>query len=167
MKVSRILENIAKSKPGQKFYKWCCKPASEKFLNNNLPQMETVLSTACYVWSTAKQKNLDKDEKQLLQIQNISSGILGLAMGSAANKWIGKKTDAIIKDLDTTKIDPKSIRKISTGLRIIAPVASTALLMRFLLPSLLAAFSGKWMDKVREKRVKTTTQINNQLNIKA
>ena len=29
---------------------------------------------------------------------------------------------------------------------------STAIVMRFLLPSLLAGFSGKLMDKAREKR---------------
>lgn len=152
MKVSNLLTNIAKTKPAQKFYKWCCKPKSEKFLNNNLPQIETVLSTGCYIWSTAKQKNLEKDEKQLLQVQNVGSGLVGLGIGSWANKKVGKWGDAIIKDLDPTKLDPKSIRKITTGIRIGLPILSTAVCMRWLIPCALAGFSGKWMDKVREKR---------------
>lgn len=152
MKVSKIFENIAKSKTGQKFYKWACEPKSEKFLNTNLPQIETVLSTACYVWSTAKQKNIEKEQKDLLQIQNIGSGVIGLAIGGAANRWIGKKTEEIIKDLDPKKLDPKAIRKISTGLRVFAPICSTAIVMRFLLPSILAGVSGKMMDKKREQQ---------------
>lgn len=154
MKVNRIFENFAKSKVGTKIYKWACKPNSEQFLNNNLPQIETVLSTACYVWSTARQKNIEKEQRDLLQIQNIGSGVIGLALGSAANKWIGKKTESIIKDLDPKVVDPKSLRKISTGLRIIAPIIATGTVMRFFLPSVLAAVSGKMMDKVRENKQK-------------
>lgn len=152
MKVSKILETIAKSKPGQKFYNWCAQPGNDKFLNNTLPQVETVLSTGCYVWSTARQKNIDKDRKQLLQIQNVGSGAVGLVVAGAANKWIGKQSEAIIKDLDPNVLDPKTIRKVSTGLRVIAPVLTTALVMRLALPTLIAGFSGKVMDKVREKR---------------
>ena len=152
MKISRIFENFAKSKTGQKIYKWACKPKSEHFLNNTLPQVETVLSTACYVWSTAKQKNIEKDQRDLLQIQNIGSGLIGLAIGSWANRKVGKLGEDIIKDLDPKKLDPKAIRKISTGLRVGLPIMFTAIVMRFLLPSLLAGFSGKLMDKAREKR---------------
>lgn len=154
MKVSRIFEAIAKSKTGQKFYSWCASPGKDTFLNNTLPQVETVLATSCYVWSTAKQKNIDKDRKKLLQIQNIGSGVVGLALGTAANHWISKQTDAIVKDIDPTKFDPKMLRKISTGLRVFAPICTTALLMRCLIPVVLAGFSGKMMDKEREKRQK-------------
>lgn len=160
MKVSRILETIAKSKSGEKFYKWCAQPGKDKFLNNTLPQVETVLSTGCYVWSTAKQKNIDKDRKQLLQIQNVGSGAVGLVLSSAANKWIGNQTENIIKDLDPNKLDPKTIRKVSTGLRVIAPVLTTAICMRLLIPTVLACFSGKVMDKVREKREERKLNIN-------
>lgn len=152
MRISKIFEAIAKSKPGQKFYKWCASPGKDKFLNNTLPQVETVLSTTAYVWSTAKQKNIDDDRKKLLQIQNIGSGAAGLVLGTAANHWISNQTDKIVKDLDPKVMDPKAIRKVSTGLRILAPVASTALVMRLLIPTALACFSGKVMDKHREKK---------------
>lgn len=152
MKVSKVFEWFAKTQTGQKIYKWCSEGNHDKFLNHTLPQCETILSTAIYVWSTAKQKNIDEDRKNLLQIQNVGSGVIGLVLAGAANRWVGKQGEAIIKDLDTKKIDPKSIRQISTGIRVILPIVTTAIVMRFLLPSLLAGFSGKVMDKVRERK---------------
>ena len=152
MKISRLFEYIAKSKPGQKFYNWCTKPKSEYFLNNTLPQIETVLSTSCYVWSTARRKEIDKDQRDLLQIQNVGSGVVGLLISSWANRKVGKLGEDIITHLDTQVIDPKSIRKITNGLRVGLPIVTTAFCMRFLIPSVLAAFSGKMMDKIREKR---------------
>lgn len=164
MKISKIFESFAKSKTGQKLYKWACEPKSEYFLNNSLPQIETVLSTICYTVATEKQKNIDRDRKNLLHIQNIGSGIAGFAMGSAANKWVSKKADEIIKDLDPKKLDPKAIRKVSTGLRVALPILCTGMIMRLALPTLTAGLSGKMMDKVREKREAKQAK---QLNIKA
>lgn len=161
MSISKLLTNIAISKPGKSFYQWCAKPTSERILNNTLPQIETVLSTACYVVSTARQKNIDKDRKNLLQIQNVASGVIGIGLGTMANKWVSKKADAIIKDLDATKMDAKLLRQASTGLRVILPIFTTALLMRCIIPTLTSCFSGKIMDKVREN--KTKKQMNNQL----
>lgn len=152
MRISKILEGIAKSKPGQKFYKWCASPGKDTFLNNTLPQIETIFATSCYVWSTARQKNIDSDRKKLLQIQNVGSGVVGLALGTAANHWISKKTDEIVKYIDPNKLDPKSLRKVSAGLRVAAPILTTALIMRLAIPTAIACFSGKAMDKVREKR---------------
>lgn len=152
MRINKIFESFATSKVGQKVYKWACEPKSEKFLNNNLPQIETILSTACYVWSTSRQKNIDKEQRDLLQIQNIGSGILGVGVGAYLNRKVGKYTEKVIKDLDTTKIDPKSIRKISTGLRVGLPILTTAVLMRLVTPTVLAFVSGKMMDKKRENQ---------------
>lgn len=152
MKINKIFEWLAKTKPGQKVYKWCAEGNHDRFLNNTLPQVETVLSTACYVWSTAKQKNIEKDQRDLLQIQNIGSGIVGLGLGTAANHWISKQTDKIVKDLDPKVMDPKALRKVSTGLRVFAPILVTGTIMRFILPSIVAGFSGKVMDREREKR---------------
>lgn len=150
MRVSRILEKIATSKTGQKVYSWCADgPQREKFLNTNLPQVETVLSTACYCWSTNKQK-IEKDQKQLLQIQNVGSGLVGLGVAGAANKWVYNKGEEIIKDLDSTKLDPKALRKVSTGIRVALPLVTTAIVMRWVIPTLIAGFSGKVMDKKRE-----------------
>lgn len=160
MRVSKIFEAFAKTKTGQKIYKWCASPGKDKFLNNTLPQVETVLATSCYVWSTAKQKNIDDDRKKLLQIQNIGSGVAGLVLGTAANHWISNQTDKIVKDIDPKIMDPKALRKVSTGLRVIAPLATTAIIMRLCLPVLLAGISGKLMDKERELRKEKGLNIN-------
>lgn len=152
MKISKIFEAIAKSKAGQKFYKWCASPGKDKFLNNTLPTLETAFSTGCYIWSTAKQKNIDDDRRRLLQYQNVLSGGVGMILGTAANRWVSKQSEAIIKDLDPKVLDPKAIRKVSTGLRVGLPIAATSLLMRWVIPTIIAGVSGKLMDREREKR---------------
>ena len=58
----------------------------------------------------------------------------------------------LIKHLDKN-IDPKSIRQISSGIRVGLPIICTGFIMRFLIPSLIAAFSGKVMDIQRENRL--------------
>ena len=152
MKVSSIFESIAKTKTGQKFYKWCASPGKDKFLNNTLPTVETVVSTGMYCYSTAKQKKIDKDRRKLLQYQNVLSGLAGVVLGTVANRWISNQTESIVKDLDPKKLDPKVLRKVSTGLRIMAPLMTTAILMRLIIPTVIAGVSGKIMDKERAAR---------------
>ena len=152
MSITNILVNIAKSRPGQAFYKWASHTNNEKFLNTTLPQVETILATSCYVWSTARQKNIDKDRKSLLQIQNIGSGVVGLGISTWANNKISNYAEKLINNLDPKVIDPKSIRQISSGLRVGLPILATGVCMRFLIPSVIALFSGKMMDNVRDNR---------------
>lgn len=153
LRISDLLAKFACSKFGQKVYKAFTDPTKEKLYNTILPQVETILSTGCYVWSTAKRKEIDEDRRKLLQIQNIGSGVVGLTISGWANKKIYKVGENIIKDLDTTKIDPKSIRKISSGLRVGLPILTTAVCMRFLIPSAIALYSSKIMDKKRQNKL--------------
>ena len=150
--IDKILSGIGNSNTGQKFYRWASQPASEQMLNRTLPQIETIFSTACYMISTAKQKNIDSDRKKMLQIQHVASGAVGLTISSIANKAISNFGEKVIQHLDPKKVNPDSIRQISAGLRIGLPIVTTAFCMRFLIPSCIALFSGKVMDKVREKR---------------
>lgn len=152
--ISKILAAIGNSKTGQRFYNWAAQPKSETFLNNTLPTIETAFSTACYMISTARQKNIDSDRKKMLQIQHVASGVAGMTVGSIANRGISKYTNKVIEHLDPKKIDPNSIKQISTGLRVITPILTTAFIMRFATPVIISMFSGKAMDKVREKRNK-------------
>ena len=151
--IDKLLTKFGDSKTGQKLYKWATEPKSEKFLNQTLPQVETIFSTACYMISTAKQKNIDNDRKKMLQIQHISSGLVGLTIATAANRRISKFGEKVIQNLDPKKIDTNSIKQISAGLRVGLPIITTAFCMRFLIPSCIALFSGKTMDKVREKKL--------------
>ncbi len=152
--IAKILSGIGNSNAGQRFFKWASQPSSEKILNQTLPQVETVFSTACYMISTQKQKNIDDDRKKMLQIQHITSGLVGLTIASAANKGISKFGEKVIENIDPAKVNPESIKQISTGLRVGLPIVTTAFCMRFLIPSCIALFSGKIMDKVRDRREK-------------
>lgn len=181
--ISKILAHLGDSKTGQKFFNWASQPKSESFLNNTLPTIETAFSTACYMYSTAKQKNIDSDRKKMLQIQHVASGVAGMTVGSIANRAISKTVENVIPHLDPKKIDPESLKQVSTGLRIIAPLICTTAIMRLVTPTIIALFSGKVMDKKREKEntsnssvreaynkhLKEISKINNQnkLNIKA
>lgn len=161
MKVNKIFEYIAKSKVGQKVYGWCAEgPEREKFLNTSLPTLETVVSTGLYCWSTAKQKNLEKPQKDLLQIQNVLSGAAGVVVGTATNKYFYNKAEQVIKDIDPRVMDPKALRKVSTGVRVLTPILCTSAIMRWITPSVTAFISGKMMDKKRER------ENQNKLDIK-
>ena len=152
--ISKILAHLGDSKTGQKFFNWASQPKSESFLNNTLPTIETAFSTACYMYSTAKQKNIDSDRKKMLQIQHVASGVAGMTIGSIANRAISKTVENVIPHLDPKKIDPESLKQVSTGLRIIAPLICTTAIMRLVTPTIIALFSGKAMDKVRDNRGK-------------
>ena len=150
--IDKILSNVGNSRTGQKFFKWAVNPANEKILNQTLPQVETVVATGCYMISTAKQKNIDKDRKDMLQIQHIASGVVGLTLATAMSNKIGKFGEAVIEQLDPKKIPSKELDGISSGIRVGIPLITTALCLRFLIPSAIAMFSGKIMDKVRAGR---------------
>lgn len=181
MNVNKVFESMAKSNIGQKFYKWAASPGKDKFLNTTLPTFETVVATGLYCWSTARQKNIEKPQRDLLQTQNILSGVAGVIVGTITNRHFYKKTEEVIKHLDPTKLDPKTLRKTSDGLRVITPMICTAAIMRWITPSITACLSGKIMDRKREKEsptnssvreaynkhLKEISKVNNRLNVKA
>ena len=131
---------FAKTEAGTKLYKWAASPKGEKFLCNTMPTLETILSTAIYVASTEKQKKLNRREKNVLQWQNVLSGVLGATLGTILNKKVFAFGDKIIENLDPTKIeDPHKIRG---AIRVLTPILMTAVLMRFALPTATAYVSG-------------------------
>lgn len=150
--IQKVLTKIGDSQTGQRFFKWASKPESERFLNHTLPQVETVIATGCYVASTAMQKNIDEEQRKLLQIQNIASGVVGLFISTAASKKISKFGEQVIDCLDPKKFPPNEMEKVKTGLRVGLPIATTIFCMRCLIPSAIALFSGKVMDREREKK---------------
>ena len=146
--ISKILSNIGNSKVGQRFFNWAAQPKSEKFLNQRIPQAETVLTTAMYMISTAKQKNIDDDRKKMLQIQHVASGAVGLTLSTIANKAVSNYSEKVIKHLDPKKIDSNSIKKVSTGLRVFGPIFVTAACMRWLVPVGISLFSSHAKNKI-------------------
>lgn len=153
-----LIQKIALSNWGQKFYKFAADPKNEKFFNNTLPSMETILATSCYCWATHKQKNIDEDRRALLQWQNVGSGVAGFLLGSWANRKVSNYADKVIPHINKDLIP--DVHKVVTGFKILLPLATTAILMRALIPSIIAWFSGKAEEVRRGRRDK-------KLNVKA
>lgn len=165
MRISDIFTKISKTKPVQRFFTWANSPSKDHFLNKNLPQLETILATGTYCYSTYKRKEIPKDQRDLLQVQNVFSGACGLVVAGGLNRWVYKQGEKIIKDIDPKNIESaKALRKISTGVRIAGPLICTSLCMRWILPCFGAKFSTELLQKIREHKEKAHEK---KLDIKA
>lgn len=145
-----ILQKIALSKWGQKLYKHAADSRNTRFYSVNLPVLETLACTFAYCWATAKQKNIDDRRRHMLQIQNIGSGVAGVAVGSFLNRKVYDWGEKIIPKLNKELIP--DAHKVINGLRVAIPIFSTALLMRVGIPCIIAYISGK----VEERRHRDT-----------
>ena len=142
---------FAKTKTGTKLYKWAASEKGQKWLCNSLPTCETALSTMIYIGSTEYQKNLDRREKNVLQWQNVLSGVLGATIGTILNRKVFAFGDKIIANIDPKKVP--DAHKIMGAVRVSLPLISTALLMRFALPVITAYVSGV-IEEYRAKNKK-------------
>ena len=142
---------FAKTKTGTKLYKWAASEKGQKWLCNSLPTCETILSTAIYVASTEHQKNLERREKNVLQWQNVLSGVLGATIGTVLNRKVFAFGDKIIANIDPKKVP--DAHKIMGAVRVALPLFTTALLMRFTLPVITAYVSGV-IEEYRAKNKK-------------
>ena len=131
---------FAKTKTGTKLYKWAASEKGQKWLCNSLPTCETALSTMIYIGSTEYQKNLDRREKNVLQWQNVLSGLLGITIGTFLNRKVFDFGDKIIANLDPKKVP--DAHKIMGAVRVALPLLTTAMLMRYALPVVTAYISG-------------------------
>ena len=128
MKVNPI-KKFFESKSIQKFYKKACDPKNVDFWNNTLPLIETSTCTAFYMLNTETQKDLPRDQKNILQYQNILNCVAGVWLGGMFNKKVTKFIN---------KLTPKLIM---------------AMLMRVISPTVTAFVSTKIEDKRREKKL--------------
>lgn len=144
-----VLKRISLSKLGTKFYRFATDPKNENFFNNTLPTMETVLSTSCYVWATHKQ-NIDERQKHMLQVQNVLSGVLGIVIGSWANRKVTKIAEKNIPYIDKNLIP--DVHKVVGGLKVALPIVTTGILMRLIAPVITAWISGKVEDRRYSKK---------------
>ena len=141
---------FAESKVGVKLYKWAASEKGQKWLCNTLPTLETIVSTGLYVAATEKQKNLDRREKNVLQWQNVISGVLGASLGLYLNKKVFAFGDKIIDNIDPKKVtDP---HKIKGAVRVALPIATTCVLMRWCLPVVTAFISGEIEERKAQKK---------------
>ncbi len=139
------------SKPVQKFYKKACDPKNAGFFNNTLPTLETLASTACYVVATERRKDIPREQKNVLQWQNVLSGIAGMAVGSYMNRKVSKFANELAPKIDKKICD---VHKVEAGLKVGLPLLATALIMRFVMPIVTTQASTMIEDYRRAKKAK-------------
>ena len=86
----------------------------------------------------------------MLQWQNVLSGVLGMAAGTYLNRKVFDFGDKIID-----KIDPKKVpdaHKIKGAIRVALPLATTAVLMRLISPTVAAFVSGEIEERKAQKK---------------
>ena len=151
-----LIKRFFESKPVQRVYKTACDPKNESFFNNTLPTIDTAVATSAYVWSTEKQDGIPREQKNVLQWQNVLSGVAGMVVGSYANKKITNVTNQVIPKLKPEIM--QDAHKVVTGLKILMPCAMTSLIMRFALPTIIAQGSTMIEDYRRAKKKKLDIQ---------
>ena len=145
----KAIEKFATSKPGTKLYKWAASEKGQRWLYESLPTLETVFATGAYVYATERQ-DLSRREKNVLQWQNVIPAIVGIIAGSYLNKKVFSFGEKIIKNLKPELIEDS--HKIMGAIRVMTPIATTAVLMRFLLPVATAYASGEIEEKRAQKK---------------
>lgn len=146
-----IVNRFAKSKIGTKLYKWAASEKGQKWLSTTLPTLETVAATSLYVVATERQKNLNRREKNVLQWQNVVTGLLGIGLGTYLNKKVFTFGDKVIDNLDAKKIP--DAHKVKGAIRVLFPIVGTALIMRWLLPVATAFVSGEIEEHKSKKKL--------------
>ena len=146
-----LIQKIALSDLGQKFYRFAANPKNEKFFNNTLPTLESLLSGGVYIWATARQKNIDERRRHLLQVQNVLTTLGGVCLGQFVNRKVSDYAEKVIPYIKEECVR-KDLHKVVTGLKIFLPLIGTACIMRLGLPVLASIISGKVEEKRYEKK---------------
>ena len=152
------LKSFFESKTMQKFYKKACDPKHDAFFNNTLPTLETAVSTAFYCFATEKQKDIPREQKNVLQWQNVLSGVAGMAIGSVANRKVTKFANKLVPLIDKEHVE--DVHKVVAGTKVVLPLIATALLMRLVMPVVVAQASTMIEDHRRAKK-------NQKIDVKA
>lgn len=142
----------------QKFYKKACDPKHDAFFNNTLPTLESVASTICYVVATEKTSDIPREQKNVLQWQNVLSGVAGVAIGSVANRKVTKFANKLVPLIDKEHVE--DVHKVVAGTKVVLPLITTALLMRLVMPVVVAQASTMIEDHRRAKK-------NQKIDVKA
>ena len=149
-----LLNKIALSNVGSTFYKWSATDKGQKFLSQKLPGFETVVASSLYVASTYHQYRkgtLDERRHNLLQTQNILSGVAGYTVGAFASK----KSSNYINNTLIPNLKPELIpdaHKVRMGLQVAIPIITTALIVRGIIPAILAWISAKREERKAEQK---------------
>jgi hypothetical protein len=152
MKIGNIFTSIAKTQTAQKIYKKVLDPKHDKFMNTQLPVIESAVISGMYIFSTAIQKNIDSDSKEALQWQNILSLLFSVGMAIPLNKKVAKLGDKIIKNLKPELMEDG--HKVVDGLKVGLPILNSILISRFLVAVGLVPLSSKIREAIKERRTR-------------
>ena len=150
MKVNPI-KWFFETKPVQKFFQKAADPKHAEFFNNTLPTLETLVSTGCYIVATEKQKDIPRQQKNVLQWQNVLGCVGGMTLGSYLNRKVTKFANELAPKVDKKICD---VHKIEAGLKVGLPLVTTALVMRLLVPVATAQLSSDIEEKRRAMKKK-------------
>ena len=139
---------IANSKWGKKFYKEILNPSREKWLDRNLPIIESATISSFYIASTAVQTKIDKDSKTALQIQNLLSFVASVGLSIPLNKAVSKFGEKVIKYLKPQLMEDG--HKVVDGIKVGLPVVNSLLVSRFLVAVALVPLSSVIRDTVKK-----------------
>lgn len=155
------IKRLYETKPVQKFFQKAGDPKHADFFNNSLPTWETAASTAMYCINTelqVKKGNIPREQGNVLQWQNVLSCAAGMVVGSWLNRKVSKFANKLIPKLKPELIE--DAHKVTGGLKVILPLTATAMLMRCVIPTVIAQASTIIEDHRREQKKKG-------LNVKA
>ena len=152
MKIGNIFTTVAKTQTAQKIYKRVLDPKHDKFMNTQLPVIESAVISGMYIFSTAIQKNIDPDSKEALQWQNILSLLFSVGMAIPLNKKVAKIGDNIIKHLKPELIEDG--HKVVDGIKVGLPILNSILISRFLVAVGLVPLSSKIREAIKERHAK-------------
>jgi hypothetical protein len=162
MKIN-ILPKVANSAPMQKYAKLAL--TEKKVVKNNIEKtvtnysrLQVAFPTLLAFWFAGiqgyflqKSKNLTKDVKSTLILQNVYSCAIGLAGGLLLGKKITKLADTLVNRADKLyKNEEKEILK--DGIRNVVPVATTAIMYHYIgqvIATPMASQSLKYLQKKR------------------
>ena len=152
--ITQWLKKMYESKPMQKFFTKAADPKHAEFFNNTLPTMETLVSTACYMVATEQQKDIPREQKNVLQWQNVLGCVGGMTLGTYLNRKVTKFANELAPKIDKKIID---VHKVEAGLKVGLPLIATALVMRLLVPVATAQISSDIEERRRAKKAKLDT----------
>lgn len=157
MKIGNVFTRIAESKVGEKFFKKLSNPENQASVTNALLTVDTLASTASYMYFTQKQDKIDKESKFAMQVQHVLSALLSVLICTPINKKVGVLAKEIGKRIDPKIVDP---HKVIAGIGILGPTAVISIMNRCTLPAILTPVSSVIRDHLKEKH-------SNKLDIQA
>ena len=151
MKINNFFTRFAKSVLGEKTYKKVLDPSKEVFLNNHLPIIESAIVTGFYMLSTQVQKDIPKENKKSIQIQNVLSFLVSASTAIPLNKKATKIGEGVIKHLKPELM--KDGHKVVEAIRIGMPMLTTLLISRFIVAVGLVPLSTKIREVINNKKL--------------